>query len=117
MPPSPYGPIEGSEEGDIMASKGPQFFAAFTATMGEFAGQGAALAIAQPVCSIRYGEMATSSPGNLVMGTAISWTSPAGPMLARTPQVRLHIKEGPWPAVPVSNKMIFFLSGGRFRTH
>merc|ERR1719319_976260 len=24
--------------------------------------------------------------GNLVMGTAISWTSPAGPMLARTPQ-------------------------------
>ena len=39
MPPSPYGPIEGSEEGDITASKGPQFFAAFTATMGQFGGK------------------------------------------------------------------------------
>ena len=59
LPPSPYGPI-GSTLGDVRAVQrqegrdGPQFFAAFAATLG-----------------------------NLVMGTCIGWSSPAGPLLAK----------------------------------
>jgi len=53
MPPSPYISIEGDEI-EMVSSYGPQCFAAFAATMG-----------------------------NLVMGTSISWTSPALPLLKK----------------------------------
>jgi len=60
LPPSPYAPI-GSADGRSGQRQegrdGPQFFAAFAATMG-----------------------------NLVMGTCIGWSSPAGPLLAKTEQ-------------------------------
>jgi len=56
MPPSPYTSIEGDEV-EMSASYGPQCFAAFAATMG-----------------------------NLVMGTSISWTSPAIPLLQKSEQ-------------------------------
>jgi len=61
LPPSPYAPI--GSEGDVrpstapqQGSEGPQFFAAFAATMG-----------------------------NLVMGTTIGWSSPAGTLLKHPP--------------------------------
>jgi len=62
LPPSPYGPI-GADASDVPLTQivavkdGPQFFAAFAATMG-----------------------------NLVMGTCIGWSSPAGPLLAKSEQ-------------------------------
>merc|ERR1712142_239958 len=59
LPPSPYTPIgsQGDERptpAQQQGREGPQFFAAFAATMG-----------------------------NLVMGTTIGWSSPAGPLLAK----------------------------------
>ena len=62
LPPSPYGPIgSGAPAGPTghrqEGRDGPQFFAAFAATMG-----------------------------NLVMGTCIGWSSPAGPLLAKPAQ-------------------------------
>ena len=60
LPPSPYAPIGSDADNESTAqrqggSEGPQFYAAFAATMG-----------------------------NLVMGTSIGWSSPAGPLLAKT---------------------------------
>ena len=62
LPPSPYGPIgSGAPAGPTghrqEGRDGPQFFAAFAATMG-----------------------------NLVMGTCIGCSSPTGPLLAKTAQ-------------------------------
>ena len=62
LPPSPNAPIgSDADEGRPVQTQegreGPQFFAAFAATLG-----------------------------NLVMGTSIGWSSPAGPLLAKTEQ-------------------------------
>jgi len=62
LPPSPYAPIgsDVDERHPVQrqeGSEGPQFFAAFAATLG-----------------------------NLVMGTTIGWSSPAGPLLAMAEQ-------------------------------
>merc|ERR1719209_1074048 len=69
MPPSPYTSIEGDEV-EISGSSGPQCFAAFAATMG-----------------------------NLVMGTSISWTSPAIPLLQKSEEeggFSLSVSESSW---------------------
>ena len=62
LPPSPYAPIgsDVDERHPVQGQEGregPQFFAAFAATLG-----------------------------NLVMGTTIGWSSPAGPLLAMAEQ-------------------------------